>query len=78
MEETPRDQDISDVMRAEKSRGRRPVDLDEIRRQKKRRESLRILIQARDLDGLTSAMRESGRTEEQIAEIVRLWRRLRP
>jgi hypothetical protein len=73
-----RDRDLRDVMREEQTRGRRPLDTDEVRRQKERRKHLADLVENRDLSGLVSALRESGRTKAQIAEVVKLWRQLLP
>lgn len=71
-----RDPDIDNVIREEQSRGRRPVNADEVRRQAQRRAYLMQLLRNRDLDGAVSALRESGLTDAEIDEFVKLWRKL--
>ncbi len=78
MDENQKRQDLQDVLREEQSRGRHPIDTDEVRRQRERREHLAELIANRDLARTVSALRESGRTEKQIADLVKLWKRLLP
>ena len=77
MNDEERERDLRDIVREETSRGRRPVDTDEIRRQRELRESLLTLIRTGDLKAVTTSLRENGWTETQIDEVAALWRQLR-
>ena len=76
--EEKRDRDIRDAIREDTSRGRRPVDTEALRRYQRIKNDFMTLIRAGDLDGVIAALRASGWTEDEIGELVALWRRLLP
>ncbi len=76
MIDDPKDPDIQDVMREEKSRGKRRVDSDALRRRqdllKKFREALTLRTEREFVD----AIREMKLAEnpEKLRELLKIWR----
>jgi hypothetical protein len=76
MIDDPKDPDIQDVMREEKSRGRRRVDIEALRRRedllKKFREALTLRTEREFVD----AIREMKLTDdpEKLRQLLKIWR----
>jgi len=70
-----KDQDIRDVMKEEKSRGRKPVDSDAEREIREREAAILKLIEGRDRVGLEEAL-SLYFSKEEVQEKLRLYDRL--
>jgi hypothetical protein len=74
--DVPQDPDIHDVMREEKSRGKRRLDLKALRRReellKRFREALKLRVEREFVD----AIRELGLADdpEKLREALKIWR----
>ena len=68
--------DIEDVMREEKSRGRRPVDTEALRRREELLRGFSQLLQAGDERRFRDAMRALGLKDDsaEFREALRIWR----
>jgi hypothetical protein len=76
MTEEPRDPDIQDVMREEKSRGKRRVDMDALRRREDLLKKFRDALTWRTEREFVEAMREMKLTDdpEKLRELLKIWR----
>ena len=66
-----KEEDIHDVMREERSRGKRPVDTDAEKQQRERLWALRQIIRFGTRDDLAAALREWGYSEGEIEKHLR-------
>jgi len=73
------DDDLRDVMKAEKSRGRRPVDIAALRERQRFLQVLRELLEDDNLEGFLNAIRAYGLREgmPQFEAALRAWREKR-
>ena len=76
MTEGPKDPGIQDVMREEKSRGKRRVDTAALQLTRKRVESLREALKSKTEREFVKAIRELGLAEdpEKLREALKIWR----
>ncbi|HEV8384618.1 MAG TPA: hypothetical protein VGQ11_07080 [Candidatus Acidoferrales bacterium] len=72
----PEDDDIREVMKAEQSRGRRPIDIDARRERDELRKILRELLKAGDEQGFMQAMRAYGWSDDspEFQRALKIWR----
>jgi hypothetical protein len=72
----PKDPDIQDVIREEKSRGKRPVDTKARQLRQQRLKALQIALKARTEREFVEAIRELGYGEdpEKLREALKIWR----
>lgn len=73
---TDKDQDLDDVMKEERARGRRPVDTKARRERQRLLRDLRGLIEAGDERGFLEAIRRVGLKDgsPEFLEAWRVWR----
>jgi hypothetical protein len=76
MIDDPKDPDIQDVIREEKSRGKRPVDTKARQLRQQRLKALQIALKARTEREFVEAIRELGYGEdpEKLREALKIWR----
>lgn len=76
MSELPKDSDVQDVMREEKSRGKRRVDIKAIRERKELLNGFREALKLRNEREFVEAIRELGFADEpeKLREALRIWR----
>ena len=70
------DDDIRDVMKAEQSRGRRPIDIHARRERDEVRKLLKELLKAGDEEGFMQAMRAYGWNDDSVEfqRALKIWR----
>jgi hypothetical protein len=68
--------DVRDVLREDRSRGRRPIDTDAVREREKRLEKCRELLRYGSEADLRRAIRALGLTDgsPEFAEAILIWR----
>jgi hypothetical protein len=73
-------EDLRDVMTGETRRGRRPIDLETIRRKRERDELLRKLLTMATEQEFLKAMRAFGLADgsDELAAALAAWREFRP
>ena len=76
MIDDPKDPDIQDVMREEKSRGKRRVDMEALRRRKDLLRKFREALTLRTEREFVDAIREMKLTDdpEKLRELLKIWR----
>jgi hypothetical protein len=76
MKDDPNDPDIQDVMREEKSRGKRPVDTKARQLRQERIKALQEALKARTEREFIEAIRELGYGDdpEKLREALKIWR----
>lgn len=76
MIDDPKDPDIQDVMREEKSRGKRPVDTKARQLRQQRLKALQEALKARTEREFLEAIRELGYGDdpEKLREALKIWR----
>jgi uncharacterized coiled-coil DUF342 family protein len=76
MIDDPKDPDIQDVMREEKSRGKRPVDTKPRQLRQERLKALQEALKARTEREFVEAIRELGYGDdpEKLREALKIWR----
>lgn len=76
MKDDPKDPDILDVMKEEKSRGRRRVDTGARQRRQERIKALQEALKARTEREFVEAIRELGYADdpEKLREALKIWR----
>jgi hypothetical protein len=72
----PKDPDIQDVMREEKSRGKRRVDMEALRRREDLLKKLREVLTLRTEREFVDAIREMKLADdpEKLRELLKIWR----
>ena len=72
----PKDLDIQDVMREEKSRGKRRVDVEALRRREDLLKKLREVLTLRTEREFVDAIREMKLADdpEKLRELLKIWR----
>lgn len=73
-----KDEEIRELMAAEKSRARRPYDSEAMRVKRKQLEDFRVALTLKTEQDFVKAIRELGYVidEEQLEDAVRVWRSL--
>ena len=76
MKDDPTDPDIQDVMREEKSRGKRRVDAEALRRREELLKGFREALKLRTEREFVDAIREMKLTDdpEKLRELLKIWR----
>lgn len=76
MPDDPRNSDIQDVMREEKSRGRRRIDVEALRRREELRKQFREALKLRTEREFIDAIREMKLADdpEKLRELLKIWR----
>ena len=76
MKDDPRDPDIQDVMREEKSRGKRRVDTKTVHLTQERMKVLREALKSKTEREFVEAIRELGLADdpEKLREALKIWR----
>ena len=76
MADDPRDPDIQDVMREEKSRGKRRVDVGALRRRENLLKKIREALTLRTEREFVDAIRELKLVDdpEKLRELLKIWR----
>jgi hypothetical protein len=76
MAETPKNHDIDDVMREEKSRGKRRVDMEALRRREEILKQFREALKLRTEREFIDAIREMRLVDdpEKLRELLKIWR----
>ena len=76
MKDDPRDSDVQDVMREEKSRGKRRVDLKAIRQREDLLREFREALKLKTEHEFVEAIRELGIVDdpEKLREALKIWR----
>ena len=76
MDDEERQRDVRDVIREEKSRGRRPVDTDALRDYQEKLAKCRELLQYGNESDLRDAIRALGLEDgsPEFVEAIRIWR----
>ena len=72
----PKDPDIQDVMKEEKSRGKRRVDMKALRERQELLQGLREALKLRTEHEFVEAIRELGLADdpEKLREALKIWR----
>ncbi len=76
MADEPKDSDIRDVMREEKSRGKRRVDVEALRRRENLLKKFREALTLRTEREFVDAIREMKLADdpEKLRELLKIWR----
>jgi hypothetical protein len=76
VKDDPKDPDIQDVMREEKSRGKRRVDTEALRRREDLLKKFREALTLRTEREFVEAIREMKLTDdpEKLRELLKIWR----
>jgi hypothetical protein len=76
MGDHPKDRDIQDVMKEEKSRGKRRVDVEALRRRKDLLKKIRESLTLRTEREFVDAIRELKLVDdpEKLRELLKIWR----
>jgi uncharacterized protein YpiB (UPF0302 family) len=76
MGDDPKDRDIQDVMKEEKSRGKRRVDVEALRRRKDLLKKIREALTLRTEREFVDAIRELKLVDdpEKLRELLKIWR----
>jgi hypothetical protein len=76
MADDPKNSDIQDVMREEKSRGKRRVDMEALRRREDLLKKFRVALTLRTEREFVDAIREMKLADdpEKLRELLKIWR----